>query len=267
MSRKFWVLPVLLTILLLPGCSTLDSVKSSAAASMDSMKSWINTKTKAQPAPGSGYVPMEQLAKNPDLPFNKAWVKEGVDYNRYRTIYIAPVNTDYLKKADWWQETIRADQMQQDIQKIATFMEAEFILAFQEDPRQRLRVVTYPEKGSLTLALALTELVPNHVMLNAIKIAGPYGSGLAAAALERRTEAQSTVAFEARVKDTDTGQTVAMFADREFATVRPIDLKGFTWYGNAEDIIQQWAKQFVEVANRRPGEIIKPASTFSLSPW
>ena len=91
--------------------------------------------------------------------------------------------------------------------------------------------------------------------------------GLAASALERGTESQSTVAFEARVKDTDSGQIVAMFADREYATVRPIDLKGFTWYGNAEDIVQRWAQQFVQVANRRPGEIIKPASTFSLMPW
>ena len=41
-------------------------------------------------------------------------------------------------------------------------------------------------------------------------------------------------------KNTDTGKTLAMFADREN--------KGFTWYGNAEDIVRQWATQFVEVA-------------------
>ena len=227
----------------------------------------MDRRLKAQPAEGTGYVPMQQLAKNPNLPFDKAWIKQGVDWHRYRTIYIAPVNTDYLMRANWWQESIRADQMQQDVQNMATFMRTQFITAFQNDPRHRLRVVMSPERGSLTLALAITELVPSKVLLNVIKVAGPYGSGLAAGALERGTEAQSTVAFEARVKDTDTGQTVAMFADREYATVRPIDLKGFTWYGNAEDIVKQWAKQFVEVANHRPGEIIKPASTFSLMPW
>ena len=76
-----------------------------------------------------------------------------------------------------------------------------------------------------------------------------------------------TLYVSPRIKDTDTGQTVAMFADRQYATLRPIDIKGFTWYGNAEDIVEQWANQFVEVANRRPGETIKPASTFSLIPW
>jgi hypothetical protein len=182
-------------------------------------------------------------------------------------VYIAPVNTDYLLRATWWQESIRADLMQQDVQNMAAFIRTQFITAFQNDPRHRFRVVMSPEQGSLTLALALTELVPSKVLLNVIKVAGPYGSGLAAAALERGVEAQSTVAFEARLQDTTTGQTVAMFADREYATVRPIDLKGFTWYGNAEDIVRQWADQFVEIANRRPGEIIEPASTFSLMPW
>jgi hypothetical protein len=267
MSRRPLVLLILLTSILLSACSTVDTLKFSAEASVDAMKSSMDKKLTAPPAAGAGYVPMQQLAKNPNLPFDKAWIKQGVDWTRYRTIYIAPVNTDYLMRANWWQESIRANQMQQDVQKMATFMRTQFIMAFQNDPHHRLRVVMSPEKGSLTLAMAITELVPGHVLLNAIKIAGPYGSGLAAAALERGTEAQSTVAFEARVKDTTTGQTVAMFADRAYATARPIDLKGFTWYGNAEDIVKQWAKRFVEVANRRPGEIIKRASTFSLKPW
>ena len=267
MPRQPLILASLLAIMLLSGCSTMDSVKFSAEASVDAMRSSMDTKLKAKPAAGTGYVPMQQLAKNPNLPFDKAWIRQGVDWRRYRTIYIAPVNTDYLMRAKWWQESIRAGQMQQDVQHMASFMRAQFIEAFQNDPHHRLRVVMSPERGSLTLALALTELVPGKVLLNAIKIAGPYGSGLAAGALERGAEAQSTVAFEARLKDSDTGQTVAMIADREYATVRPIDLKGFTWYGNAEDIVKQWAKQFVQIANRRPGEIIKPASTFSLKPW
>jgi hypothetical protein len=128
------VLPILLTIILLSGCSTLDTLKFSAEATVDAMKSSVDTKLRAQPAAGTGYVPMQQLAKNPNLPFDKAWIKQGVDWNRYRTIYIAPVNTDYLMRANWWQESIRADQMQQDVQNMATFMRTQFITAFQNDP-------------------------------------------------------------------------------------------------------------------------------------
>jgi hypothetical protein len=58
-----------------------------------------------------------------------------------------------------------------------------------------------------------------------------------------------------------------MFADRAYATVRPIDLRGFTWYGNAQEIVREWARLFVQIANKRPGEIIRPTSTFSLLPW
>jgi hypothetical protein len=267
MPHLLLLLFTLLTTVLLSGCSTLESFQSAAGESLDSVESWLDSNLKAKPAAGAGYVPMEQLAKNPDLPFDKAWIKQGADYNRYHTLYIAPVNTEYLKRADWWKESLRTEQIQQDVQNLATFMHTQFVNAFQNDPQHRLRVVTSPEKGSLTLALALTELVPSHVVLNALKLAGPLGSGLAVSALETGTDAKTTVAFEARVKDTSTGQTVAMFADREYATVRPIDLKGLTWYGNAEDIIKEWAKKFVEVANRRPGEIVKPASSFSLLPW
>jgi hypothetical protein len=248
------VLIVLLSGIILSGCST--GVGSSLEAQM-----------KAPPSDGAGFVPVQQMAKRPDLPFNKAWIKQGVNWKRYRTIYIAPVHTDYLIRANWWQQTIRANQMQQDVQTMATFMRTQFIRAFQNDPHHRVRVASFPQKGSLTLELALTELVPSHVFLDAIKIAGPYGSGLAAAVLERGTEAQTTVAFEARVKDTNTGQTLAMFADREYAKVRPVDLKGLTWYGNAQDIVTEWAQQFVDLSHRRPGEIVKPASTFSLMPW
>lgn len=267
MSPTALVLPILLTFILLSGCTSLDTLRFSADASLDAMKSSMDKKLKAQPAAGSGYVPMQQLAKIPNLPFDKAWIKQAVDWQRYRTIYVSPVNTDYLVRANWWQESIRTDQIQQDVQNMATFMRTQFITAFQKDPRHRLRVVMSPERGSLTLEMAITELVASKVLLNIVKVAGPYGSGLAAGALERGAEAQSTIACEARVKDTDTGQIVAMFADRQYATLRPIDLKGFTWYGNAEDIVEQWAKQSVEVANYRPGEIIKPASTFSLMPW
>jgi hypothetical protein len=50
-----------------------------------------------------------------------------------------------------------------------------------------------------------------------------------------------------------------------YATVRPIDLRAFNWYGNAQ--VRQWVQQFLQVANKQPGEIIGPASTFSLLPW
>jgi hypothetical protein len=258
---------LLLAFLLLLGCTTMDSVKFSGEASKDALQTDLDRRLKAQPSAGAGYVPMQELARDYTLPFDKAWIKQGEDWSRSSTIYIAPVNTDYLRRGAWWQESLRLGRMWQDVQDMARFMRLQFIMAVQNDPNRRWRVVMAPERGALILESAITELIPSKVVLNALKIAAPFPLGLAASALERGTESQSTVAFEARLKAADTGQILAMFADRQYATVRPIDLKGFTWYGNAQDIIRRWAHQFVEVANRRPGEIIKPASTFSLLPW
>jgi hypothetical protein len=256
MCQRFLMFMILGISVVLLGC-----------ASTDSMQSSLDSQLKAPPSQGAGFVAMQQMTKRPDLPFNKVWVKQGIDWKRYRTIYIAPVNTHYLIQATWWQQSIRADQMQQDVRDMARFMRSKFIKAFQSDPHQRFLVVFSPQRGSLTLELALTEVVPSKPLLNAVKIAGPYGSGLAAAVLERGADAQSAVAFEARIKDGSSGETLAMAADKEYATARPIDLKGFSWYGNAKDIITTWSTQFVEVANRRPGATVKPASTFSLKPW
>jgi hypothetical protein len=256
MRHRSLMLAILLTSIVLSGCATMESTQSS-----------MESQLKAPPSEGAGFVPVQQMAKRPDLPFDKVWVKQGVNWQQYRTIYIAPVNTNYLIQATWWQQSIRGDQMQQDVRDMASFMRRQFIEAFRNDPRHRFLVVAAPERGSLTLEMALTELVPSKVLLNAVKIAGPYGSGLAAAVLERGTEAQSAIAFEARIKDSSSGETLAMVADKEYAVARPIDLKGFSWYANAKDIVTTWSTQFVDVANRRPGEIVKPASTFSLKPW
>ena len=252
MRHKSLVPGILLCGIILSGCATTGSV---------------DAKLKAPPSKGAGFVAQEQMTKAPDLPFNKAWAKPGVDWPRYTTIYIAPVNTDYLLKSTWWQKSFRASQMADDVVHIATFMRTQFIKAFENDPHHRFRVVSIPEKGSLTLEIALTELTPSQVFLAVIKIGGPYGSGVAAAGLERGTETQSTVAFESKTKDTDTGETLAMAADREYAKFRPIDISGLAWYGPAENIIKTWAQQFVQVANKQPGEIIKPASNFSWMPF
>jgi hypothetical protein len=221
---------------------------------------------KAEPSQGAGFVPMETMAKQGDLPFNKVWVKKDMDWKQYQTIYVKPVNTSYLMETDAWKENFRQGHMKEDAQEIGLYMEDRFRAAFANDPDNQFKVVGYPEPGSLTLELALTELVPSHVVLEALRYA-PYGGGAAATVISRATGALSTVAFEAKVRDSKSGTVVAMFADRETQKFKFIDFKGVTWYGNAKNTIDEWADQFVLVANKRPGQVIEEASTFSLKPW
>ena len=116
---------------------------------------------------------------------------------------------------------------------------------------------------------ALTEVVPNRIVLNALgyaagPVAGPAGS--AAANLETATT-KSTVAFEGRMKDGETKEVVALFADRESQKYSPVNVKDLTWYGHARSIIREWADQFVRMASKAPTEIIKDSPPFDLRPW
>jgi hypothetical protein len=45
-----------------------------------------------------------------------------------------------------------------------------------------------------------------------------------------------------------------MAADREQGKIAPVNPRALTWYGEANVIIDEWADQFVQTANRRPGE-------------
>ena len=227
----------------------------------------MDEKMKAKPAEGAGFVPMEKMSNRADLPFNKVWVKAGVDWKKYRTLYIKDVNTRYLLEANWWQQSIRKEDMTKDVREMAMYMQNKFKEAFRQDPQKRLQVVVTPEPGSLTLELALTELVPSHVVLEALSIAAPYGSGIAVQAAAKESGAKCTVAFEAKIIDNTDGQVLAMVADREQGKVAPINLRALTWYGEANVIIDEWADQFVQVAKKSPGEVVKDSSPFTLKPW
>lgn len=222
---------------------------------------------RAKPSKGGGFVPLEEMTQNPELPFNKAWIKSGVDWKKYHTLYIKDVNTDYLLKASGWQENFRKGKMEGDVKVVAAYMKKDFEDAFKNDPAKRYTIIERPEPGSLTAETALVELIPSNPALEALGIVGPYGSGAVVQAAAQGSGARATVAFEARVVDTDSGEVLAMFADREYGKIAPVNLRGLTWYGEAEQVIDDWANEFVEVANKRPGQTVKPASPFTLMPW
>ena len=222
---------------------------------------------KAKPAEGTGFVPMAELSCEEDYPFNKIWVKSGMEWDKYKTLYVKEVDTSHLMEATWWQANFRRDDMERDTREVATRMREKVMEAFRNDPKKLYQVIDTPEPGSLTMELALTELVPSNPFLEAVSLAAPYGSGVAVQMAARGTGAKSTVAFEAKVIDTDTSTVLVMAADREQGKFAPINLRSLTWYGEANQIIDEWANQFVLVANKQPGEVVKAANPFTLKPW
>ena len=220
---------------------------------------------KADPAPGSGFLPVQegQMTYSLELPFQKVWWDPKVNFKQYQEIYIAPVNTDYLLQMGWWQELERGSSLQNDLPDLASFAQSTFREAFAKDPKKRFRVVNIPHEETLVLRLALTEIIPTKTSL---KLAGLI-PGFFIPAKIAGLGSRSTAAFEARFHDGPNGRVIAMFADREAAKMSIVNAKDFTWYGHAKGMIQEWAEQFVQVANKEKYQVVKDSSRFELKPW
>jgi uncharacterized protein DUF3313 len=223
---------------------------------------------KAKPASPAGFIPDKDLQKPVDLPFQKAWEKTG-DWNRYTEIYIAPWNTDYLRQMTWWEKLERGEKVKEDAKELAGYARGVFEEAFRNDPKHRFVVVEQPGPKTLVAEFALVEVVPNKIVLDALGYAaGPaVGAAGTAAANVQTATTHSTVAFEARMRDGATNDIVAMFADREAEKFSIVNVKDLTWYGHAKAILREWADQFVKIANKQPGEIVKDSPPFDLKPW
>ncbi len=221
---------------------------------------------KAPPSLGRGFVPMATLSKNDELPFHKVWYKPGVDWQQYHTIYVARVNTDYIQKLSWWKALGTGHRLNEDLPKLAAYTQQAFKQALKDDPSHRFVVLEDQKDDAHTIILevALTEIVPSKVVLNALGYAPFVG---AAARIIRGTSARSTVAFEALIRDASTDEPLAAFADREAEKFAPVNVQDLTWYGHARAIIKIWASQFVQVLNHKPGERIKESKPFTLKPW
>jgi hypothetical protein len=86
-------------------------------------------------------------------------------------------------------------------------------------------------------------------------------------AVEAGARKSGAVPFEARMVDSGSAAVLAMAADCEEDQVAPLNLRAFTWYSVAHGIIDDRAKQFVDIANKGPGQIVKEMSPFTLMPW
>ena len=241
----------------LSGCSTINS-GSNAAKSLA-----------VKPAPDAGFIEHPDRQVNPDdLPFHKVWIKPGFDMNDYHELVVTPVNTQYMQQMGWLHRVSSANwlrNVEKDIEELALYFHDRVVKDFKTDPKHRFQIIESPaqhKKPALRLELALIEINPSTPVLHALSWAGPIGTGTAVGAVNQRR-----AAFEGRLRNLQTGEVVATFADRDMQDVGPIDLTRLTWYGPAKGIMDQWAKQFVQIANRKPGEVITDSTAFTLRPF
>lgn len=258
--QKKLLLPLLfLSVLALSACSFVETESNAVKAEV------------VAPAPNAGFIQQpERQTKHADLPFQKAWIKSGFDKSGYDEIIIAPVNTNYMLEMDWLHKTSSANwlsDVKKDIAELAEYFHNQVVTEFKNDPNHRFVVIDTPVQHrknhkALRLELALIEIDPSQPVLHALSWAGPPGTGTAAGVINQRK-----AAFEGRLRDIQTNEIIATFADRDSQDVGPLDLTRLTWYGPAKGIMDRWAKQFVQIANRKQGEAVTDPTPFTLRPF
>ena len=215
--------------------------------------------------PPSGFMNQNGMTIRGDLPFDMAWIKPGVNWQKYKMVTFTPVDTKHLLEADEWQDFGRTGEIQKDIKKLALYTRSAFESAFINDPQKRFKV-TYSllrNPDTLRVEMALTELTPNKVLLKAAGYVPLYG--LAVKAVNQTNP--SYVSIEIRLKDARTGEILAKFADRENEPFTIVNVDQFTWYGFAEKRVEQWSVKLVETLNRKPGTVVNKSSNFEWKPW
>jgi hypothetical protein len=270
-----------ISLVFLVGCSTTANVVKSTANTIDSAEDEVTNvsgvkstasaaKSKAvTPAPDTSFIKhSKRQKKRADMPFQKVWIKAGFEIKDFKKLMVAPVNTQHMLEMDWLHQASSANwagDVKKDIRELAKYFRAQVVKEFKKDAKHRFQIVYTHRPGTpvLRMELALIQIDPSTPVLHALGMAAPvYGTGAAVSVANQRQ-----AAFEGRLRDLRTGQIVATFADRDMADIGPLDVTKLTWYGPAKGIMDRWAKQFVQVANKKPGDVVTDPTPFTLMPF
>jgi len=227
---------------------------------------------KAKPAHDSGFLTdSARMAENRDrAPFHRTWVDPDFAAANYHSIRVAPVNTEFvLEQSTWAKSNPRNIVIEDDLKRIAGEFRQTVIEKFVESEQNRFAIVDSARDQTMILELAITELVPGKAFLGMLGLASwaaPPGVGVPVGAVASFAD-DGWMAIEGRVRDAETGRVMAMFADREGPKTRVLDLEAATWYGHARESMNDWAEQFVVLANTPKDVQVEDSSAFTLLPW
>ena len=216
----------------------------------------IHEATVPDPPKLTSFLPRHELLvrQRAEFPLHYFWRDKNANWDDYTAIYIAPVNLSYIMKDNWWNQVSAASmvKIKKELPAVGEYMRNAFIKELRKvESKGGFKVVDNPGgAGTVTLELAITQLVPTEAELNYLGTAGDFflpGSGLAASMVSA-----GCVSFEGKLIDPAKGRLLLMVADRENDPAGLISLTSYTWYGSAEYNMDKWARQAaaMSVANR-----------------
>jgi hypothetical protein len=176
-----------------------------------------------------------------------------------------PVTIEHLAQSEWVRSQSTSAQMSvaNDARELARYFNEQLRKEFQKN--SRLKYVDQPGPGTVDAEFAIVDLRPSEAWLNAAGVAAGFvvpGSGAVASVVGERGH----IAIEGRFRDSQSGQLLAMMADKEQDKLRPVNLAGAAWYHNSREHLRTWAKQLVQLSNSEIDTDVRDRSPVTISP-
>jgi len=221
---------------------------------------------KAKPAAPSAFLENPGAMKSiPDrVPFRTVWETQDLDLiaANYRGIYVAPVNTQYLRPVN--RPLVKLVEgpfaTRRPVAETANLLQTNFANSFKTSPQPKLQVAAGPGRSVLTLELALIELNPTNVVGNAVRYGAPGGSALAPLT-------KGNIAIEGKVRDSQSKKLLFQFADNEQDAFHVVSLRDLSSYGHSRATIHEWAREFEELTRTLPNHKVAAPSGVGLNPF
>ncbi|HUY39091.1 MAG TPA: DUF3313 family protein [Candidatus Binataceae bacterium] len=197
-------------------------------------------------APPTGFLPdPARMTADSRYRFQHSWVQPGVDFRNYPKVMLAPISLEYLAPPAAASSGTPQDNRHAAVD-IAIFAGEEFTHAVQNDPSHRLTLVTAADAKTIIVEMALVELTPNTQPSSADAFGMPTTTS-ASSALQREANlnGRGAIAMELKLRDGNTSQVIAIFADARRAKAPSGEERLAPGYGFANDIAGDWMSRIV----------------------
>ncbi len=231
--------------------------------------------SQVKPAQDSGYLTgSEILQENRErFPFQKVWVNQETDkdYQSYKKIYVAPVNTSYLDNMEWF-KMLSEDGMtaiHNEADRLAVYLQNRLIYELENSQGADFTVIKTKkniDSDTAILEFALVELIPSPAQVNRFtSVAGffiPFLGTASSLVVE-----DGSIAIEAKMTNYTGEESLLLFADREEdKSAILVDVNDLGYFKHAEKHIETWAYQYALLLSTDMEVQIKDQG-FKLKPW
>lgn len=205
----------------------------------------IHERMRVAPSPISDFLPNHQLLERQadTFPFHYYYAKETT--KKYEYAYVAPVNTQYLRESKGWEQFDRelSGKLGDDVDKLASFMQKAYEQAFRKAkfPDHLKLTDRKDQPGTLIIESAIIGISPTKAELKAAGTAASFfvpGIGLVTS-----LTSPGSLTVECRVRDAETGEVIAMYADTEKDPSALFAPASYTWTYSARINIKMIAAQ------------------------